>query len=374
MITQTAYAQSTLVESGVIYRNPKPHLVARHAYFPSIVEVSPGELVAGFDLGTAFEAVDVRSFAARSTDGGRTWSAPQQVFSPEGAVSTSCRLARTGEREISGLACVMDRSRIDEGLANPATDGFVKTRFAIVRSSDGGKTFSAPESVKPPIDWHYFEVCSPVVVTPSGRWLAPTAIWPDWDGNDPHGPKALVLVSDDHGKTWPRAVDVMNRRNDRIGFFEQKIVTLSDGRLMALCWTVDLKSKSNLSNHIAFSSDDGDTFSSPVATPIRGETCTPVALDDNHVLLVYRRVDKKGLWAVLARVGEKNLEIVHELPLWGANVDSHDTTHQSLLAQMSTLRFGCPTVTRLADGSIFAAFWCVEDSVSNIRWLKISVI
>lgn len=364
-----------IVDSGLIYRNSKPHLRSRHAYFPSVLELAPGQMVAGFDLGSAFEAVDVRSFVARSKDGGRTWSDPVPVFEPGNgkSVSTSCRLSKTGPNEVTGLACMMDRSRADEGLANPATDGFVRTEFAVVRSSDGGGSFSPPQTLVPSIDWHQFEVCSPIIPTRSGRWLAPTAIWPDWTGRNPYGPKALVLVSDDHGKTWPKAVDVMNRRESNVGFFEQKIVTLSDGRLLAVCWTIDLNAKKNLPNHYTFSSSNGDAFDAPQATPLLGETCTPVALDDGHILCVYRRMDKKGLWAHLAKIQGSQWKPIADAPLWGTNQEAHDTHQDSLLAQMSTLRFGCPAVVRQSDGSIFMAFWCVEDCVSNIRWFHLNV-
>ena len=54
-------------------------------------------------------------------------------------------------------------------------------------------------------------------------------------------------------------------------------------------------------------------------------------------------------------------------------VESHDMSGESALAQMSTLRFGCPNVQRLTSGDIFVVFWCVEDCVSNVRWLRLRV-
>ena len=62
-----------------------------------------------------------------------------------------------------------------------------------------------------------------------------------------------------------------------------------------------------------------------------------------------------------------------EAALWGVNVAAHDTSQSSLLAQMSTLRFGCPSIIRLAGDEFLIAFWCVEDCVSNIRWIKVRI-
>lgn|GEM_PF-1806657 len=35
----------TVQETGLIHRNPKPHLRSEHAYFPSVVQMRNGELL-----------------------------------------------------------------------------------------------------------------------------------------------------------------------------------------------------------------------------------------------------------------------------------------------------------------------------------------
>jgi sialidase-1 len=365
-----------LVETGVVYRNSKPHLRSRHAYFPSVAR--PGgsggdDLVVTMDIGSAFEAVDMRSYACRSIDGGRTWSEPALMFDPPPGYSTTCRVSSVGEGNLAGLASLMDRSRPEEGLGNPLTDGFVRTEWALVRSRDGGRTWSPPQAFAAPIDWNGFEACSAIVALPSGRWLAPTATWPDWEGRSPFGCKALVMISDDRGATWTKATNVMDQWSDRVAHYEQKQVLLSDGRLLAVCWVVDHKTKQNLPNGYAFSRDDGDSYTAPRPTPLLGETCTPVALAGNRVLCVYRRTDRKGLWAHLALIEGEDWRPLADAPLWGTNVAAHSTAEASLLAQMSTLRFGYPSVVKLVNDEVFAVFWCVEDCVSNIRWLRLRV-
>ena len=44
--------------SGIVYKNPKPHLAAVHAWHPSLVLLPEGELVATFDLAQAVESFD----------------------------------------------------------------------------------------------------------------------------------------------------------------------------------------------------------------------------------------------------------------------------------------------------------------------------
>jgi sialidase-1 len=360
-------------DSGLVYANRKPHLYSRHAYFPSICSPQPDLLVSAMDIGTAFEAVDVRSFSCRSTDGGRTWSAPVEIL-PDSVtskrISTTCRITSLPNGKLVGVASLMDRSRPDEGLANPATDGFVQTDFALVYSSDAGQSWSAPRPLNPPIDWHGFEACSPIVAMPSGRWILPTSIWPDWNGRNPHGCKAIAFVSDDAGASW-RMTDVMDEWSNRIAHYEQKQALLSDGRLLAVCWTVNHASRSNLPNRYTFSSDGGDSYGRPLESPLHGETCTPLALDDNHILAIYRRTDRPGLWAHLAVIEGQRWKSLAEAPLWGSDVKAKDTSGSSLIGQMSTLRFGYPAAVRLPSGDVFVVFWGYEDAKSVIRWFKV---
>lgn len=365
------------LDTGVVYRNPAPHIRSVQAFFPSLVRLSSGEILCGLDIGSAFEAHDVRTHVSRSLDNGSTWSAPEPLClldETEYPKSMSCRLSHGDGDQIVGLAHIWDRSRAEHGLANPDTEGFVSGSVAMVDSKDGGHTWNAPRELDLPLAWHEYEICSPIKVLPSGRWTIPTALWPNWEGATPFGCKAILFSSDDHGQTWTGVADVMNGWDDKIAYYEQKQLVLGDGRLLALCWVVDHKTKTNLPNRFAFSYDDGRSFSTPQDTPLNGETCTTIALEGNKILCLYRRADQyKGLWAHIAEIEGDTWKPISDVPLWGTNVSAHETTQESLLAQMSTIRFGCPTVVKLDDGQFLVAFFCVEEAVFNIRWLKLQV-
>ncbi len=366
-----------VLDTGLVYRNPMPHLRSRHAYFPSLVALPGGELLCALDIGSAFEAVDVRSFVCRSSDGGASWSDPQLIFKPDESahrVSTTCRISRMPDGDLAGLACLFDRSRENEGLANPQTEGFVDTTLALVRSTDGGRTWSAPRPIPIPDGWAHFETCSPMLAPSASRRLVPTSYWNDWQGRCPHGSnRAIALLSDDGGSTWSRIIHVLGGPEAGFSGWEQKQVVLSDGRLMALCWCYSSAQGRNTNNHFAFSSDQGSSFGPALASPLLGETCTPVALPENHILCVYRCADVRGLWAHLARIEGDAWKPLADAPLWGTNVESHESADKGMLAAMATLRFGCPSVLRLESGEVLAAFWCVEDCVSNIRWFRLKV-
>jgi len=166
---------------------------------------------------------------------------------------------------------------------------------------------------------------------------------------------------------------VIDDSAQRITSWEQKQIILSDGRVMAACWAYDYKTMSDLPNRYALSSDGGASYTAPIQTPLNGQTCTPVALADNRVLCIYRRLDKLGLWAHLAQIDGDTWTPLTEVPLWGTSVEGHSRESASMMEQMSSLKFGCPSVKQLANGDVFAIFWCVEDCVSNIRWFRIAV-
>ncbi len=363
-----------VVETGLVYRNPAPNVWSRQAFFPSAVQRDTGELVVSFDMGSAMENADVRTYLCRSSDNGKTWSDPSCIYEPHGMsapTSTLGRLTQLSDGTLVALLILCDRSRTEFGLANPKTEGYVETRFALMRSRDGGHSWSKPEMVVSPNAWNALEICSPIHAVSGTRWLLPTSLWRNWDGDCPEGMKAVVFVSDDQGATWPRCVDVMNLWDQQVTSWEQKHTRLYDGRWMVVCWAYDYAHNMSLPNRYAFTANLGDSYGPPIVAPLAGETCAPIGLADNHVLCVYRRVDERGLWAHLARIDGDTWVPLKDVPLWGTSKASYSLHSTSKIEEMATLRFGYPQIIRLTGGELFVVFWCVEECVANIRWFRL---
>ncbi len=361
--------------TGLIYRNPRPHVRSVHAYFPSVVLLRNDELLACFALGEAFEAVDLHTCLARSADCGETWEYQGRLHPAKADCLTSDtgRLTVLPNGEVLALLCRCERdAHPEEGLTNPANLGFVPTRFLLLRSADNGRTWSQPRPVVPPVEGSSFEMCCPVTPLSDGRWLLPTSTWRGWDGHCPGGMRAVAFVSEDRGATWPYHLEVMADPQRRVIYWESKIVELPDGRLLATAWAYDEAAARDLPNHYALSPDRGHTWTPPLSTGLQGQTLTPLVLSDGRILSVYRRTDWAGLWAQLARLEGNTWVNEEEVLLWGAGAPGL-AGGASMAENFQALRFGAPCLTDLGGSEVIVAFWCYEDCVSNIRWIRLSV-
>ena len=364
------------LRTGIIYRNPKPHVFSRQAYFPSVVMTGDGGMLASFAIGEAFEAADSDVYISRSKDSGETWSDPALLIRQKEKELCS-RYARIATMADGAVVANLVRSRRanhpEEGLANPENIGFVPTDLLVARSGDFGNTWSDPVMIEAPLIGPAFEMCSPVVELTDGRWLWPTSTWRGWDGYCPNGMKMVALVSHDQGKTWPEYMDVMDRSSDQIIFWESKIIELSTGMLLAVAWAYSERDGADLPNQYAISRNGGSNWTAPESTRIMGETMAIAELPDRRIVSVYRRMDKGGLWMSLVHMEDDEWVNEKEIPLWGVNEARLKDKSDNMVTDFNELKFGAPCITILSDETIFVAFWCYEKMVSNIRWFKVKL-
>jgi len=363
-------------KTGAIYRNPNPHLRSIHAYFPWVVAMDNGELLAAIQLGEAFEATNTRTYLTRSRDLGETWQLEGQIYpgTPDRLTTDMCRLTAFPDGEVIATMSRADRSEHpDEGLSNPENLGMVPIEFLVLRSPDYGHTWSEPELVDPPMAGSSFELCAPITPLRDGRWLWPTSTWRGWDGELPNGLRMVAFVSYDRGQTWPEYLDVMHHPERPIIYWESKILELPDGRLLAAAWAYDEAAAADDPNQYTLSADGGQTWLPTRSTGLLGQTLTPFLLPDGRILCVYRRMDKTGLWANVSRLeGDEWINESCE-PLWGAGAADLTETSESMVPNFHVLRFGAPCITGLPDGTILVSFWCYEECVGLVRWFKLNV-
>ena len=360
-----------LIETGLVYRNPRPHMRAVHAWHPTLVSLGDGHLLCAFDLGQAVESLDYRTHIARSEDNGQTWSEPQRIFEDENdrLQRHTTRLKRFSDGAIVGMGSRRYVKNEDEHVFNRETFGQPPHEVITVRSDDDGHTWTGPDVVKTPIEGP-FEICHTIIELTDGRWLWPTSTLRQWDGAAPHGVKAIAFVSHDKGQTWSEYIDIIANDGDNLFQFEQSVIELPDGRLLAASWRFDVEAGISLPLPYAVA-NDGKTFSPSKQTGLQGETSKLLSLGDGRVLCVYRRSDKGGLWGNLLKIDGDEWVNLEEAPLWEGSSSAMGTDASP--NELSDLHFGFPQPHLLPDGNVMIVFWCREDCIHNIRWLRVEV-
>ena len=369
---QLTVGDSLSVETtGIVYRNPKPYLRSIVAYHPSLVPLPGNELLATFDIGQAVEALDYHTVVTRSLDGGETWNLEGRLLKEQPPSSThTIRTTRLRDNSLVGIGGLHHRNDPERGLVNREVFGMVPVDLFLVRSTDGGRSWTRPQTIDPPWAGPSWEICHPVLELDDGRWLYPTASWRGWNGEDPSGEQAVVFISDDQGENWLDSGRTFDGRHTGLTHFEQSVIQLQDGRILAVSWVYDFKKGSTLPTEYSISEDRGQSFKGPMATGFHAQTCKVIQLRDGRILCVYRRHDEPGLWATLARLQGDRWINLSQVPLWQGG--SPGMSGKAAVAdELSALQFGYPSIRQISSERVLLLFWCQEDCVTLIRWTRL---
>jgi hypothetical protein len=357
---------------GVLYRNPRPYVRSIHAWHPTLISLGDERLFATLDLGEAVESLNYRTYSCFSEDGGQKWSLPSPIFedSQPRRASHSIRPARLRDGSLVAVGGRYFRDNPNEGICNRTTMGLVEMELFLIRSRDGGISWTRPEPVNPPLVGPAFEVAHGVVELTDGRWLWPTSTWKGWDGSAPNGMKAVAFVSHDQGKTWPTYVETFNGWGEGIIHFEQSLVTLPDGRLLACAWA--LNAETGRTREVVYAiSDDGQTFKPSRSTNIPGETSKLLALSDGRVICFYRSLDPPGLGIALVELrGDQWITKQHLLAWQGPPTSMLGAA--SVADELGDLKLGYPSALSLPNDDVLCAFWCRVNEVNEIRWVRLN--
>ncbi len=187
-------------------------------------------------------------FCRYSNDGGKTWS-------------DAIVVADFGENGASDPALVYDRRTGDILCLFASHNGLFystpsdKIRFQVARSKDMGKTWSSPKEFSDEIyqsGWYAAWAASgSAFQMANGRIIAAIGV----RENSSYDLSNFMIYSDDSGYTWHTAPGRASTNGN-----ESKIVELDDGRLL-------MSIRSRGSRKVAYSEDNGNTWTKPVHVP-----------------------------------------------------------------------------------------------------------
>jgi sialidase-1 len=358
-----------VVESHVVFDNPRPMLRSRHGYFPGIVQLPSGELLALVVIGEAFEAVNLRTHVLRSPDEGRTWT--EQGPLDDGAadpfpISDFYKPWLLADGSLIALGYRFHRRDPEQPIAIIETDGALPGDNAVAFSRDDGRTWTPPRVIPMSVP-ELVEVPSRPLQLRSGDIVATGGLFKMPDGTSPSGQFGVLLRSRDGGATWDDRTRYFDTPDHRVAAYESHVAELAPGRLIAACWAFEIGSGRYLNNQMTVSHDDGWTWSGPIDTAIAGESINLLALDDDQLLSINtHRGREVGLFVRRASVAGDRWRTLEEQLIWGQGMRQQTKDGQAFHEFAWSIRFGQGSLTRLASGDILAVHWAIIDGQGKV--------
>ena len=304
--------------------------VRNGGYFPTMFAEPGGALAAVVRGGAPHVGLRSSLDLVRSTDGGRTWSAPAHVVPP--SPQWDSRGSASGAmRDGSLVVGFWENTQYRGEKFDPTVGGNVAF---FTRSEDGGKTWS-PKQPLPVAPLSAGYLYGRVVTLADGTALMPlygakpneTVCW------------SALLRSRDGGRTWGDCSLIAYEFN------EVTLLPMPHGRLLAF-----LRSETDGSVSMCESADGGRTWDTPRQLTSRNQhPADACRLASGHVLLTYgNRIGDLAVGAMLSRDGGRT---------W-------DREGRVVLARESlTLRgkwwcdTGYPSTVQVADGAIVTMYY-----------------
>ncbi len=361
-----------IVDQGFI-----SHVSGRGAYMPSISQLRDGGLIACQHVGSELASADNRIEVLYTTDGGKTWQDSLTISTGDDD-RWSYRGPDINELPDGRLAMTATRFEISSGpLFNPDSEGLQRPEIILLWSSDRGRTWSPPQVIPvdlPPEKYTWNKSGSLVQFSPT-RWMCPLETWkPESYGGQPDQ-KAAAVFSSDQGKTWGSFTVIADDETGRRLWWDQLNTRLPDGRIYVMFWTHLYGTKEDLTVHWATSNDEGQTWSEPIPTNIRGQVCCPIALPDGRVAAIYNyRHEPQGVHVAVSD-DLTTFDLENEVVVFdaGAEATLGQTSHENFLAEHMLIAFGKPQGILLANGDLLTCFWCTVEGVTHTRWVRLGM-
>lgn len=353
-----------LVEAVTLYANPDPLLVSRQGVFPGLARLANGDILAIFSIGQAFDAADMRAHVSRSTDNGRSWSAPVLLHDTvlEPMESESYKPLQLSDGTVLATGYVFVRPSMLAPIV--ADDGtLLPLHNKISRSEDGGQTWTRPERFI--VDGVGLELSGPCIQRASGEILG---VAPPFTLS-PSEQEGWIISSTDGGRSWQKKSVFFASDAGNVAPWESRLIDFGGDRVGVLFWAHDLAAGRNLNNHFALSEDGGQTFTA-LETGIAAQASGGIALSQDEVLTIHaHRESPVGLNVYRLRLVNGQLDRVDTLALF--KDERLGQEGDIAFDPFVNLRFGQPSLLALGESEYLGCCWMVEAGQHIIKTFRI---
>jgi len=154
------------------------------------------------------------------------------------------------------------------------------------RSYDGGKTWAEPAPIRAS-GFQWLACSDNILALPTGRLLLPA--YGNMEGDTSN--TAIVLISDDFGLTWTRHAVVARDSTGRIDYNEPALVLLPDQSILCVLRTA----RASHWMAIARSTDWGETWTHPTWIDVQGEAADVIRTHSGALVMGYRDFSPHGV-------------------------------------------------------------------------------
>jgi len=235
-------------------------------HIPGIVVTAKGSVLAWCEARKRPAGVsdwdDIRILLRRSTDDGKTWSAPKSIAHVEGPKTKNPFALAMKNVDPNDVTYNNPVIIADRGGAVHMLFCLEYERVFYQRSEDDGLTFSKPTEItatfngfKQAYDWKVLATGpNHSIQLRSGRLVVPVWLSTGTGGNAHRPSVTATIYSDDSGKTWHSSEIAVPCTDAWINPNETVAVELNDGRVM-----LNVRSESKAHRRLITTSPDGAT-------------------------------------------------------------------------------------------------------------------
>jgi hypothetical protein len=350
--------------------------------YATITPLSDGTLVATSRAGDSKDCDNEVIEFQRSTDAGRTWSAPSTPFATatvDGHAGTlkHCYLTELSPGHVLAAAMWVDRtSHPGKPLFDTETEGCLPMAILLAESHDHGHSWGDWRQVPMPDDIGPPSLTSPIMKLADGTLAMSIETNKPYDDASKWMQRAVFLHSRDMGASWSAPVVAAQDPSARIYNWDMRCCVAPDGRIASFAWTYDTKTARYLNLHRRISRDMGQTWTDPEDLGFADQAGPPAVLADGRVVLAW--VDRFGSQSIRARVApaiDAPFDPDSEVTVYAHADANNNATGDTgeLLGEMALWSFGLPYACALPDGDVLVAWYAGDADTMGLHWARLQL-
>ena len=370
-----------IIEQGTVYSGECNAELSSCA-FPSICKLKSGRLIASFKGGRTKGPFnkDDHGMTCISDDGGKTWSEPFQQFDPPvvNGKPTNIRTlyyVEVADDNLLAVCNAVDATMADLPYYNEETEGLKHTYIMVSHSADGGKTWSELSAVRVE---SFRDAPLPLTgapfITKDGR------IGIQFEVNKPYYEKeywvhhSCAVYSSDGGYTWGDEVIITD--NPDIYYWDQRIDTLDDGRIVDIFWTFDRNKGDYINIHYCESRDGGRSFGELTDSVLSGQPGNIINGKNGSMLAIYINRDSAPIIKLAESTDNgKSWNDCLTVYDFGQNTKGKQNSGMNdVWAEMGAFSVGHPFIEKVDENTAIAYFYSGPSTHrTDFRYVKIEL-